>query len=323
MDEVSTTPQVVSHDARLIPAVLREKAVSIWGDDGRRWLEALPARVDAYCRKWSLTDLTFPTMSTSFVAFAHSPRHGHVALKIGYPHTEMASSMDALIRYAGNGCCAVHEAERSDYAMLLEVIEPATPLSAEPDFTRRVDAVAHLAATLPVPAGEDHCLLVYDTQIRTQFSQTRRIMTPDDGLAPYLDKAEALYREIHDGRRPLCVLHGDLHHENVFLTPSGACKAIDPQGWFGESVLDVGRFFQHEWGRHDAASVHERMRHLIEAFSRTLHEDPRIVAASCYLNSIRTACWSLGAPGRRVHLHENIHRMEWIERTFLPDGIPR
>jgi len=75
-----------------------------------------------------------------------------------------------------------------------------------------------------------------------------------------LSKAESLYRDLSSDRTQDKLLHGDLHHDNILLGQSG-WKAIDPQGYAGDPVFEVGAMIYNPLG---ACPVERRLKILAE-----------------------------------------------------------
>lgn len=316
-----------------VPKALADRVRMLWGEDGGHWLAILPDLAARCMAAWELdTPVVCDALSVSLVVFVRSHRHGEAVLKIGFPHREMETGLAALARFPATWSCRVFEADPTHCAVLLERIRPGDSLDREPDFAKRLRAVSGLLRHLPVPlAAEDETIFpAYECQLQNQLLRARehlsapglRDRSASARLATGLAQAERLHGEIHNGSRPRSLLHGDLRHENILRAGRAgqagdqAWKAIDPQGWAGEAVLDVGRFFQHEWGRHAAGDVRDAMTQLVSGLAGALDEAPRIVAAACFLNSIRTACWAMDTPTRALHLEDNLDRMDWLCRTY-------
>lgn len=66
-------------------------------------------------------------------------------------------------------------------------------------------------------------------------------------------------RELIDSARDLRVLHGDIHHENIFKHSTRGWIVIDPQCLFGERAYDLANVFYNPNGFADLASNPERI----------------------------------------------------------------
>lgn len=84
---------------------------------------------------------------------------------------------------------------------------------------------------------------------------------------------------------PETVLHGDLHHFNL-VRHRGRTVAIDPHGWLGPRVAEVGAFMGNplHCAREDLLEVRVRV------LSAELYEPPRDVARWAFAHA--ALCWS-------------------------------
>ncbi|NOH00977.1 MAG: hypothetical protein HND47_02850 [Chloroflexi bacterium] len=111
---------------------------STFGEQGREWLERLPNLIADASARWGLTEVQpVPNLSYNFVAFAKHPSppaslsqgEGSVILKIGVPHRELISELEALKFFNGNGVCQLLECDEERGMFLLERLEPGGTLS--------------------------------------------------------------------------------------------------------------------------------------------------------------------------------------------------
>jgi streptomycin 6-kinase len=298
-----------------VPEPLRATVLRIWKEDGGAWLARLPTLIETFVETWSLQQLTpLSNLSVSYVAQAISPEHGPVVLKIGFPHAEMTMSLEALQQYQGNHCCRLLACNREQVAMLLTRIRPGTTLREVTDWRLRMEAAAGLVRDLPVPL-HNRCFPEFARLLANSLRTARTLGGTADIPSVCLELAERLHADIHDGSRGRMLLHGDLHHDNILLSSEG-WVAIDPQGWAGEKVLEVGRFFQHEWPLHPPDTVWDAMDDMMLIFSGVLGEPIPIIAASCYLNHVRTACWAIGVPDRQPILAQTLERMDTLKNRY-------
>lgn len=311
--EYSAAPNALS-----LPPGFADRVARLWPDEGRRWLDDLPGRVAGLAARWRLEDVAvFGDLSVAFVAFARLPSGREVVLKVGVPHRELFGGFEAQRRFEGTRGCRVVDVAPEEAAILLERVRPGTPLSEEPDARVRVAAAAEMVRDLPVPVrpGDEALFPTFADLLAASLASAERLPAEarPEGIDAVLESARRVFAGLQDERRPLRLLHGDLRHENVLRAEDGGWRCIDPHGWLGVAVLDAGRFFQHEMYRCPATEQREALRGMVADVARLLGEDRRAVAASAYLNSVRTACWALGRPDRPEVLRENLERMDWIE----------
>jgi streptomycin 6-kinase len=150
----------------------------------------------------------------------------------------------AALRLLGPACVQL-VAERDD-GLLLERVEPGTPLEAGPDHAD-VRAVAAVLPRLwaPVPAGCDLPDLDQECGALADPAATRPL--PAELVRAARERLAALL----ETAPPALVLHGDLHHGNLLDGGDRGLVAIDPHGVVGDPAYDVGPLLINPLGRPD------------------------------------------------------------------------
>jgi streptomycin 6-kinase len=113
-----------------IPSVLTRNVVENWGDDGTRWLTALPALLDEVARDWQLTVGTPYLLSYHGVAPVIRADGTTTVLKLGVPAGHLELEAQALRAYDGQGAVRLLAEDPRRGALLLERAEPGTPAAA-------------------------------------------------------------------------------------------------------------------------------------------------------------------------------------------------
>ena len=87
-----------------LPLTFIKKIHQGFGDTGTVWLMDLPETI-AYCaQNWVLSDLEVACgLSYNLILFAQHAVYGDVVLKIGVPHLDLFSEMEAIQLYDGRG----------------------------------------------------------------------------------------------------------------------------------------------------------------------------------------------------------------------------
>ncbi|MCA9869512.1 MAG: phosphotransferase [Anaerolineae bacterium] len=220
----------------------RNRIAGAFGSDGRQWLDDLPALLDEYAARWSLTILPpFEPLSYNFAAPATGPDGQAVVFKAGVPRPDLNSEIEALRVYAGRGCVQLLTADAQRGVMLLERIEPGTKLKAEPDDACATEIAAQVMQSLwqPLPAGHSFKPV---TDWAAGLNRLRDRYGGGTGPLPAdrVALAESLFAELFRTASPAVLLHGDLHHENILAGDRAPWLAIDPQGVAGEPAYEVG-----------------------------------------------------------------------------------
>lgn len=187
-----------------------------------------------YLDKWQLTNPRPLAQTATSHLFRVDYRGEPAVLKLLTPLGVKDESLGARTLAAWNGDGAVRLLAADDQAHLLEWIRGERLSSLVKDgrdamATQIVgDVVARLHAYQgPLPPGL--------TPLREYFGSLFRQAHRDPDLAAGAVAAEALL--VSNER--VCLLHGDLHHDNLLHHPQRGWLAIDPKGVVGEPTFDL------------------------------------------------------------------------------------
>jgi streptomycin 6-kinase len=227
-----------------IPEDFARAMLDLHGAEGARWLRELPATVERCCARWSLkVGRPFASLSYNYAARAEGTGGERLVLKVGVPVPELLSEMAALRMMEGRGAVRLLDADAEAGALLLERLEPGTPLVAlsEVDDARATSAAASVMRELWHPVPHAHSFPSVADWGRG-FRRMRARFGGGSGPFPpkLVDEAEALFAELLDSSAAPVVLHGDLHHGNILAAARAPWLAIDPKGLVGEPAYEVG-----------------------------------------------------------------------------------
>ena len=232
----------------IVPDDLARTLLGVHGPSAQAWIARLPAVVAECARSWSLTlEPHFTPLTYNWVAPARQASGCAVVLKIGFPSRELWNEADALALAGGEGMVRLLDVDRERGALLLERLEPGTPLSDLDD-----EAATPIAAEVmrrlwrPVPAAHDFPSVADWVaglgRLRRRFGGGTGPL-PEDLVA----RAEALAAELAASAASSVVLHGDLHHGNVLAGRERQWLAIDPKGVVGEPAYEIGALLHNPW----------------------------------------------------------------------------
>jgi streptomycin 6-kinase len=208
-------------------------------------LAGLPALVREWEQRWSLVvGPAFVPLTYNYVASAVRRDGTPAVLKLGVPRDEARTEIAALRLFDGRGAARVLEAEPDRGALLLERLEPGTPLFELEDDEAATSIAAEVMRELwrPLPAGYPFPTVA---DWAGGFSRLRARFDGGTGPLPpaLVAEAESLYAELLASAATPVLLHGDLHHWNT-LDAGGAWRAIDPKGVAGEPVYEAGAWLR-------------------------------------------------------------------------------
>ncbi len=111
-----------------IPATFARFVLQFSSDEGRTWLERLPAILTACEQRWDLTlGSPFPNLTYHYVIPGVRADGTPVVVKAQSPNTER-EEVEALRLFDGHGVARMLAYDDNDEVMLLERLHPGTSL---------------------------------------------------------------------------------------------------------------------------------------------------------------------------------------------------
>lgn len=164
-------------------------------------------------------------------------------LKIGFPHVEAVGEAIALEAWGPDLAPRVRRQDPWTWAMLLDRVEPGTPLSRAglpADAALEVGAtlLAELGATPPPPDVPSlrEIVSAFIRSARDRGSRRAAQLGSAERLVERgLEEAEALLAD----ERPPILLHGDYNPGNILQAEAGTWRVIDPKPMRGDVEFDL------------------------------------------------------------------------------------
>ena len=247
----------------------RQRLTARFGDEVGPWFEELPGVLSALARRWRLqVGPPIPRGSVSVVLRCRTADGRGAVLKASPDRARLAFEAAALEGWQGGNTPAVLGLDERLGALLLEAIEPGTPLvvsSTYPDLGR----VAELLGSLHASGVPDPSYPTVARRAADLFDSSATLYRRHPGLAAVV--APALYER---GRRlaarlaqdasPVVLLHGDLTPSNVLDGgPERGLVAIDPAPCLGDPAFDAVDLLL--WQADDLATIQARAGRLAAA----------------------------------------------------------
>ena len=241
----------------VIPNDYIRKASTFHGEEGLAWIERLPAILVNCEKRWSLSyasPFSYQTYAYHYIAPALQSDGTAVVVKVHAPTDEFTQEAEALRLYDGHGMVRLLDYDVNDKVLLLERLEPGTPLSELEDDE---EATFHAATVMwqlwrPVPPVHPFPSVI---DWGRGFTRLRRYYKDGNGPFPaaLLQEAESLFAEMSASMTDFVLLHGDLHHENILAAERAPWLAIDPKGVIGEPAYETGALLRNRLPNlHDA-----------------------------------------------------------------------
>jgi len=197
--------------------------------------------------RWSLT--LGPQFSEGYVACvfpAEGPEGEPVVLKVSFISDETRTESDALRLWDGHGAVQVLDTAPDLGALLLERLEPGTPLEDHPDPDGAITIGCRLLRRLERPLRRAHPfpLVVHlARRLAAEFPERfERLGRPfDQGL---VDEAVKTCLELAAWTGRPVLANRDFHFGNVLAAQREPWLAIDPKPLVGEPAFDTGHLLR-------------------------------------------------------------------------------
>ncbi|HVB05892.1 MAG TPA: aminoglycoside phosphotransferase family protein [Acidimicrobiales bacterium] len=260
-----------------VPDDLDAALARYFGDEGRAFSEALPARVTALADRWSL-ELGEPLTGarTAFVAPCRRPDGTSAVLRVAFPEQHPAGEAAALSAWGGEGSVRLLEHDEGERALLVERCLPGTHLSAG----EAADSVLAIGARLlrrlwrRGPGNGPYLRLEALAGRRAGEAEERRERLPRAMDATLVDEGIALWRELPQSGGEL-LLHGDLQPRNILAAAREPWLVIDPKPLLGDPAYEPVPLVLEAGGTAEGPEIARRVR----AVSGPLALEPARVAA--------------------------------------------
>ena len=234
-------------------------------EDGREWLETLPAVVVRQAEAWSL-ELGEPFESgyVSWVAPARTRSGEPVVLKMPFPHRESLHEGEALRVWDGDGAIRLLDHDESTHALLLERCSPGTLLRDEP-VDRRLDVVASLLPRLWKPVAPPFHSLAAEAAHWSESLPHNWEAAGRPFERSLLEAGLAVYEELVPTQPEQVLLHQDLHAGNVLSATREPWLVIDPKPLVGERAFGLAGMVRDYTLGHSEREAIGRLDRMVEA----------------------------------------------------------
>jgi len=234
----------------------RENVFKYMGGEADEFLSGVQDKLARSAEKWQLSQLSFMQTDTANLLFScTSVLHGSCILKLCISGYLAITEINCLQAYGGNGYVKLWEYDLADNIMLLERVTPGNQMWDVPDYKERARLMAELIKALPFVAHPQCNYPSFKSWMEKNHSHMTNMGNVDDILF-YLNKALLIYDELKKKYPRSCLLHGDMHQENLLLNQQGGYTIIDPQGVVDDPVMETARFLNNEMSG-DAEKIKE------------------------------------------------------------------
>jgi streptomycin 6-kinase len=215
----------------------KSNILSIYGEQGKKWLNTLPFLVEEFSINLGLSYLKeVPNLTYNYVLSGFQDGN-HIILKLGLDNEGLKQEAFTLKCFAGYG--AVHVLAEDDGMLLLERAVPGASLKSY--FPDKEQESIKIACSV---MEKLHQANIPETHHFPHIKDWVKALDKDWNIPHgYLEKARRLAGRLLNTAHSNTLLHGDLHHDNI-LKNNHTWVVIDPKGIIGPPINEVWAFVE-------------------------------------------------------------------------------
>jgi len=283
---------------------------AVHGETGAAWLAQLPTQIEALSKRWNFRFIQpIVDLSYSFVGIVELNTAVTAILKLIPDHTRMLTELHSLQCFS-KGVPKIYAFDEENNMLLLEHIKPGDPLKTLVQVEQDETATRIICQAILTLQSEQKILYPFP-HLSELIKDLAALKGHTDSYL--LSKAESLFHDLTFDRSQDVLLHGDLHHDNLIKNGT-SWKAIDPHGYIGDRVAEVGAMIRNPMDcfpqEHSRTKITERR---LEILAEELPFDPQRIKAWAFCMTILSAAWNIQDFG---HLAKNeIELASLIDQT--------
>jgi streptomycin 6-kinase len=245
-----------------------------------------------YLKAWNLTDPQPLAQTPTSHVYTVTSGGERVILKLLTPlGTEERGGAVALRCYDGHG--AVRLLRADEQAHLLEYADGdnLVGMVERGDDEQATGIMADVLNQLHV-AGKDsppNGLIPLRTWFRSLFKKAEA--DKRQGIDSLIVRAAPIAEMLLDNPRDVCVLHGDIHHENVRYKAQRGWLAYDPKGLYGERTFDTANILRNPIPRRDLVLNESRLLKHAAILAQDMHLDLDRILTYLFVFTCLSASW--------------------------------
>ncbi|UYL09066.1 aminoglycoside phosphotransferase family protein [Bdellovibrio sp. SKB1291214] len=277
---------MISRDSNLYKNI-----VTTWKAQGEQWLLQFPSHIQKIEALWNLEPIKpLDNLSFHFVGTSIRKSDGiEVVVKTGCD-IESLDRERQWLRHFGGVAAQVIESDKALGATLMERLIPGETLKQSKQFSDDeqtiilANMIRELNSRSIISGAFKHIAeLSKDLDVLKGAVDSRM-----------LDKAKGIISELTLDRSQDCLLHGDLHHDNV-LKHKHSWKVIDPHGYVGDPTFEMAVMMYNPL---DSYPVNRPLRKTLERRMEILNEhinfDMQKMKAWAFAAAMISTAWDYG-----------------------------
>ncbi|GEC90642.1 aminoglycoside phosphotransferase family protein [Brevibacillus brevis] len=297
-----------------LPPHFIQTITGVHKEEGRLWLDSFHELIADCEARWSLKVLEPFPLSYNFVAPVVLQDGRNAVLKLGLPGVEWQRELAVIRAFAGRGMVQLLDADEEKGIMLLERIMPGETLDKLSSEDDRIECLADVIKRMHTPVSRAGKLAATFPTIADWAVGLEKIHPYfQGGTGPIpeqmVEQAMRWYKKLLSTQKEQCLLHGDLHHENILRAEREPWLAIDPKGLIGETEYEVIPFLLNHLPE---VGVEEVMKQRVDGLTKALSLQKERVLAWAYCHSVLSAWWFIedfGVDGGRLVMPRVFERL--------------
>jgi streptomycin 6-kinase len=252
-------------------------------DRERRFREAL--------KHWNVEAERWFGTETSLIGIGQRGDQPVVVKMILDPGSDEWNSGAIVEAFEGRGMVRV--LDRRDGAMLLEKLDPGTPLNTLVAEGRDQEATTIIASIIlqmtprDAPSGTMTAARLAQGFERYRKRRSREI------AENWLVDAMLVYRELLETQKNATLLHGDLQHYNVLQDSTRGWVAIDPKGVIAEREFEIAAALRNPWAMPDLYTSRPVIERRVNQYAEALDLDAGRIKRWAFALGVLSAIWSI------------------------------
>jgi len=260
----------------------------IYGDIGEKWLVQLPNIIQESISNWKIHDYKLMNNFSNAVIFGISDLYGDIVLKICI---DRETEINSYVKLGQRDLCKMHDYYLPYGALLLERLVANKDLTSVSSEDERIRVASEMMLSIPSPASANLEFGEYLPRFERTFSKAQNNNRSSSELLEIILIAKKQLVQIQKLERPLYLLHGDLHHENILQSYSKDWKAIDPQSVIGYQFQESSRFIINQVRMTEPDEKNASLVKMVSKFADIFHEEPFTILKNAFIDHVQIVCY--------------------------------
>ncbi|MCU0480403.1 MAG: hypothetical protein MUE54_04235 [Anaerolineae bacterium] len=248
--------------------------------------------LNLYLEKWGLSTPHLLTETATSHIYTVTYQSEIAILKLLKPIGVDDEAGGAIALRHFDGCGAVRLIQADDQAHLLEYANSNSLINLvergdDDGATNIIADVVNQLHSRPLPQHTDGLI-----SLRRRFRSLFR-HSENPTSEPIFKRASQLADQLLSNPHQICVLHGDIHHENIRHHPKRGWLAFDPKGLIGERTYDVANVLCNPINIPDLVCTEARLLKQSAILADELKVSHKRVLAFVYIHASLSLCWSM------------------------------